>query len=104
MEELFFKYIKAGNEMTKMYETANHILIYTGYHAPAKHCHMAAHIIISPDDMKIAADDKTYSCKGVMIPSGVTHKIETNGDSVLVFLYDSTTAVARQIKTVQTLP
>lgn len=87
--------------MTKIFELQNHILIYTGYMDPAEHRHMAAHIIISTGDyMKATVDNKEYLCKGICIPSGVSHNIDTCGNPALVFLYDSTTNAAKQIQKV----
>ena len=85
--------------MTRMYESHNHVLIQPGYGDPKKHRHMAAHIIISMDgEMAVAANGTSYRCKGILIPSGVSHAIDTMGSALLVFLYDCTTSVARQIK------
>lgn len=85
--------------MAKLYEANNHILIHADYMNPAKHCHMAAHIIISLHDMmKVKLDNKQFLCHGITIPSGVNHWIDTFGKPVLVFLYDSTTDVAKQIQ------
>lgn len=90
--------------MTKMYEARNHILIHTKYMEPIEHCHMAAHIMLAIDgDMKFYADGSEQVCRGMLIPSGVSHKADVNGKSVLVFLYDSTTNVARKIQEVQIL-
>ena len=90
--------------MTKMYEARNHILIHTGYMEPIEHCHMAAHIMIAVDgDMKVYANESEQVCRGMLIPSGVSHKADVNGKSVLVFLYDGTTNVARKIQEVQIL-
>lgn len=88
--------------MTKIYEAKNHILIHTGYDAPAEHCHMAAHIIISMEDaMTVRVEDAEYVCRGIMIPSGVSHRIDTRGKAVLAFLYDGTTNISQQIKDVK---
>ena len=90
--------------MTKIYEAKNHILIHTGYDAPAEHCHMAAHIIISMEDaMTVRVEDAEYVCRGIMIPSGVPHRIDTRGKAVLAFLYDGTTNISQQIKDVKTI-
>ena len=90
--------------MTKIYEAKNHILIHTGYDAPAEHCHMAAHIIISMEDaMTVRVEDAEYVCRGIMIPSGVSHRIDTRGKAVLAFLYDGTTNISQQIKDVKTI-
>lgn len=91
--------------MTKLYEANNHILIYTGYDNPAKHSHLAAHIIISMGGrMHITADGTEYFCYGVMIPSGTSHLVDCHGNAALVFLYDCTTAVASQIQRTCIIP
>lgn len=88
--------------MTKIFELQNHILIYTGYMDPAEHRHMAAHIIVSMGNhIQVRVDNKEYLYKGICIPSGYSHKIDTCGNPVLVFLYDSTTNVAKHIQKVQ---
>ena len=90
--------------MTKIYEAKNHLLIRTGYENPAEHCHMAAHMIISmKGSVKVQAGNETWQCHGVLIPSGVSHVIDTDGNPVLVFLYDSTTSVAMEIQNVRIL-
>ena len=90
--------------MTKIYELPNHILIHTGYQDPGVHRHMAAHIIISTlGKICVSADGEEYLCSGVMIPSGVSHSVDTYGNPALVFLFDSTTNAAKQIENVQTI-
>lgn len=84
--------------MTKLYEANNHILIHAEYLNPAEHAHKAAHIIISlHDEMKITINGNEFIGRGVLIPSGALHRIDTFGKPVLVFLYDSTTNVAVDI-------
>ena len=81
--------------MTKLYEANNHILIHTGYDNPTKHSHMAAHIIISTGgEMHITSNGTEYKCHGVLVPSGVSHMVDTYGKAVLVFLYDCTSDIA----------
>ena len=88
--------------MTKIYEANNHILIHTGYVDHVEHCHMAAHIIISmQEEIRIVSDDIEYLCHGIMIPSGFVHMVDTNENDVLVFVYDCTTSVAKQIHKIQ---
>lgn len=88
--------------MTKLYEASNHILIHAGYTNPAKHSHMAAHIIISlGEKMHIKSDGIDFKCYGVMVPSGVSHMIDTFGKDALVFLYDCTTDIASQIHSIR---
>lgn len=91
--------------MTHIFEAHNHILIQSGYADPKKHRHMAAHIIVSMDgEMEIEAGGSEYRSHGIMIPSGVSHTVDTLDSSVLVFLYDCTTDVARQITDIQSIP
>jgi len=88
--------------MIKIYEAQNHILIYTEQDNLGEHQHMATHVIISlAGEMKVQIGEQEYLCSGVQIPSGTFHKIDTVGQPVLVFLYDSTTNIAREIKEVQ---
>ena len=90
--------------MSKLYEAHNHILLQADYQNPQEHRHMAAHILVSPDaDMQVTACNQTVFCRGVLIPSGFPHKIHTFGNPILVFLFDSTTTVAVQMKTLQIL-
>ena len=84
--------------MTKLYEAKNHILIRAGYADPVEHRHMAAHLIVSLNgQMRVTSDKTEYLCRGIMIPPGASHAIDTCGNDVLVFLYDCTTDVAKRI-------
>ena len=91
--------------MTKLYEANNHILIHTGSLQPAEHSHMAAHIILSMGGgMKVRCAGGEYLCHGILLPSGASHAVDPCGNPVLVFLYDCTTAVAKQIREVACIP
>ena len=91
--------------MTSIYKSRSHILIRTGHRDPAEHCHMAAHIILSlKQNMTAVCSGKPFSCRGIMIPPGASHCIHTHGQPALVFLYNSTTRVAAQIREIQILP
>lgn len=84
--------------MTKLFDATNHLLIYSSDIVPEQHKHMAAHIIISLENqIKVETDRDELLCYGVMIPSGIPHKIYTYNSPVLVFLYDNTTAVSATI-------
>ena len=84
--------------MTKLYEANNHILLHTQSLQPAAHSHMAAHIIISMDgSIKVQCARAEYLCHGILVPSGISHAVDTQGNAVLVFLCDCTTEVAKQI-------
>ena len=99
---MFTKLSGDKETMTNIYELPNHILIYAGDTEPAQHRHMAAHVIISANGMmKVTSDGADNLCRGVMIPSGYSHKIDTYGNPVLVFLYDSTTNVAKRIQQIR---
>lgn len=88
--------------MTKIYEANNHILIHAGYADPVEHSHMAAHIIVCLDgEMCVMSDGTEYLCYGIMIPSGISHMVNTYEKDVLVFLYDCTTNVARQMENIR---
>ena len=90
--------------MSKLYEAKNHILIRPDYGDPAPHRHMAAHIIVSLNgNICVEAEGTPFLCPGVVLPSGVLHKIDTRDNPVLVFLFDGTTAVAHQAKKIRTL-
>lgn len=91
--------------MTKLYEANNHILIHTGSLQPAEHSHMAAHIILSMGGgMKVRCSRGEYLCHGILLPSGTSHDVDTCGSPVLVFLYDCTTDVAKQIREIACIP
>ena len=75
--------------MAKLYEANNHILLHTQSLQPSAHRHMAAHIIISmAGSMKVQCAGAEYLCHGILLPSGVSHTVDTRGNPVLVFLYD----------------
>ena len=66
---------------------------------------MAAHIIISMDgSMKAQCAGAEYLCHGILVPSGISHAIDTQGNAVLVFLYNCTTEVSKQIREVACIP
>ena len=66
---------------------------------------MAAHIILSMDgSMKAQCAGAEYLCHGILVPSGISHAVDAQGNAVLVFLYDCTTEVAKQIREVTCIP
>ena len=91
--------------MTKLYEAGNHMLICADYDDPAEHRHMAAHIIVSMGSgMQVFSGGRVISCQGIMIPSGMKHRIDTCGKPALVFLFDSTTNISGEIQDIRVLP
>lgn len=90
--------------MPKIYESNNYILLCTDYADPAQHHHMAAHIILAlKDNMTVLSDNRQIDCRGIMIPSGFSHRIDTHQCPVLVLLFDSTTDAAHRIQALQIL-
>ena len=88
----------------KMYEAADHLLIKTCDVTPGKHRHMAAHIIICLDDkMTVSVCGKDYQCYGALIPSDASHIVKSVNKPMLVFMYDCTSSISRQIKTLSFL-
>lgn len=91
--------------MTKIYEANNHLLIVAEYDDPAAHSHTAAQIIISVgSELEVEINGVRMLCQGIAIPSNMVHRIHTHGNIALVFLYDSTTDVAKQVKDIQVIP
>ena len=91
--------------MTSLYEADNHILIHAGYQDPVEHSHMAAQITVSLGEaIRITSGGTVFSCLGAMIPTGVSHKVNTQDIPVLVFLFDCTTNVARKMQKLRCIP
>lgn len=87
-----------------MYEAGNHLLVCADYSDPELHRHSAAHIMISLEDkIDIIIEKKKTQCRGIVIPSGIAHTAITENNKVLVFLFDNTTSVANQIRTLDIL-
>ena len=82
-----------------MYEAGNHLLVCAEYSDPELHRHNAAHIMISLDGkIDIMANGERKQCRGIAIPSGVAHTANTDKNRLLIFLFDNTTTIAKQIK------
>ena len=82
-----------------MYEAGNHLLVCAEYSDPELHKHNAAHIMISLNDkIDIMTRSERKKCRGIVIPSGVAHTANTDKNKVLIFLFDNTTTIAKQIK------
>ena len=90
--------------MTKIYKASNHILIHTGYADPERHRHMAAQIILSMGGkLEVHLEETIHFCYGAVIPSGVSHRIDSGREGALVFLFDGTTRISGQIQKYQAL-
>ena len=91
-----------GDSMTRIFEANHYILIRSGYSDPAEHRHMAAHMVISLSEaMTVYAGDTVLSCRGVMIPSGISHRIDTRSRDTLVFLFAASSNIAARIDAVR---
>lgn len=55
------------------------------------------------DKIDIIAENEKKRCRGIVLPSGITHTANTHKNKVLVFLFDNTTNVANQIRTLSVL-
>lgn len=92
------------NTETEIYLAGNHIMVKAGYSDPAMHRHSAAHLIVSSGgNFTLETEDSRISAKGVLIPSGCPHTVRNEGNALLVFMFDSTTTVAEDIKSVSVI-
>ena len=83
--------------MTEIFCAIDYVLLVDDYNDPQKHKHWAKHICVSlSGKMNCIIEDKTVECDGIMVSSNVLHTIETQG-KVLVYLFDETTDVAKEI-------
>lgn len=89
---------------TNIYLDYNQAIIYAKYGNPEAHKHAAAHIIVAFDEpFKVIIDGKCYEEYGICIPSNCMHRIVDYKKPLLVFLYEETAGLAKQIKFVNTL-
>ncbi|MCX8131669.1 MAG: AraC family transcriptional regulator [Clostridia bacterium] len=76
----------------------DHILISKGYDNPAPHRHLAKHLIFSVNNkFECVVENASFYCKGVCIDSNVEHTIGRNDGNILVFLFDETSVLAREL-------
>ncbi|MBO7253593.1 MAG: hypothetical protein J6V25_13320, partial [Oscillospiraceae bacterium] len=91
--------------MTRIYETQNYLMIHAAYRAPSCHSHQAAHILLGLEGtIAVTLNGEKQLCRGILIPPGISHTVDTAGKPVLVFLFDSRTSAAKQICNVRILP
>lgn len=84
--------------MTDIFCAIDHILLYADYSDPQVHKHWAKHIFISLNGkMNCIIEGQKVECEGIMLSSNVFHTIESKG-TVLVYLFDETTDVAKKIE------
>lgn len=90
--------------ITEIYAADNHILIKSGYGDPKLHRHSAAHILIAlKDTIEIVTEDARLECAGALIPSGMSHTVDSHNEQMLVFMLDEMTVCAEQIKEIRIL-
>lgn len=71
---------------------------------PVLHSHSAAHIMISlENEIEVILEKEKIHCRGILIPSGMTHTADTGENKVLVFLFDITTNIAKQMNEISVL-
>ena len=91
-------------KLFSIYEAGNHLLICADYIEPVLHSHSAAHIMISlENEIEVIFENEKIHCRGILIPSGMTHTANTDENKVLIFLFDSTTNIANQLKEIEIL-
>ena len=90
--------------MFSIYEAGNHLLVCADYIEPVLHSHSAAHIMISlENEIEVILEKEKIYCRGILIPSGMTHTANTAENRVLIFLFDSTTNIAKQMNEISVL-
>ena len=90
--------------MFSIYEAGNHLLICADYIEPVLHSHSAAHIMFSlENEIEVILEKEKIYCRGILIPSGMMHTANTGENRVLIFLFDSTTNIAKQMNKILVL-
>lgn len=94
--------------MNEIYLAKNHLMIKTEYKDPKMHIHSAAHILVCLDGpVKFQIDGQETMGFGALIPSGIPHTVcgtmneegkSLSMSSLLLFLFDETTSVAKSIQ------
>lgn len=100
--------------MNEIYLAKNHLMIKTEYKDPEMHRHSAAHILVSlKGPVRFQTDAQEMMGFGALIPSGLPHTVcgalDEEGkplpmSSLLLFLFDETTSVAKSIRESRVLP
>ncbi|SHF06553.1 ribonuclease BN [Clostridium fallax] len=85
--------------MTEVFYGLDHVLLLDDYSNPKKHKHLAKHLLISlSGEINCLIEDKNILCKGIIIGSNVFHTIKSNENDILVYLFDETTDIAKEIE------
>lgn len=85
--------------MTEIYLGKNHLLLEAGYGNPEMHSHSACHVLVGlHGDMRVVTDKEDIKCRGILLPSGTVHTVDSFGKTLLVFLFDVTSSVSEQVR------
>ena len=91
-------------KLFSIYEAGNHLLVCSDYIEPVLHSHSAAHIMISlENEIEVILEKEKIYCRGILIPSGMMHTANTGENKVLIFLFDSTTNIAKHLNEISLL-
>ncbi len=85
--------------MKEAYWSFDHILISKDYNSPILHSHLAKHLIFSiHNEFECRVENNIFFCKGVCIDSNIDHTVNYDSDDLLVFLFDETSNLARELE------
>ncbi|AVQ45375.1 helix-turn-helix domain-containing protein [Clostridium botulinum] len=85
--------------MAEIFCALDHVLLLADYNDPEKHKHWAKHLLISlKGNFNCLIEGEKISCEGIMISSNVFHTIESNGEDLLVYIFDETTDISKEIE------
>lgn len=85
--------------MKEAFWSSDHILISKDYNSPMLHSHLAKHLIFSINNkFECKIENNIFFCKGVCIDSNIPHTVNYDGDDLLVFLFDETSNMARELE------
>ena len=84
--------------MTDILFEHDHILIRSEYRTPDIHKHLAAHMAFGiNDELNCVVKNDKFKCRGVFISSDVEHTIYAKNGDMLLFLFDTTSDMAKEI-------
>ena len=55
------------------------------------------------NEIEVILEKEKIHCRGILIPSGMTHTANTGENKVLIFLFDSTTNIAKYLNEISVL-
>jgi len=85
--------------MTEVLFQYTHILMRAEYRSPELHKHLAGHLIFSLNgELSCIVDHRSFRCTGVFIASDIEHTIYAETGDLLVFLFDPTSGMAKNME------